>query len=527
MSFFDELRRRHVYRVAVVYLVVALGVIEGTDVIQGSLGLPSAVGRFSTIAALAGFPIAILLAWVYDLTSTGVERTEAPEEGTVPTALVVSILAALTLVLGGTGLWVTRAVDPLAASVSPSATERANNHAGIQDKPSIVIIPFLNLSGDAEQEFFADGMTEDLTTDLSKVQDLFVIARSSAFTYKGKEVNAQEVGRELNVRYLLEGSVRKISGRARITAQLIDTATGFHVWSERYDRDLSDLFEIQNEINSKILSALQFTIAEVEMARIRRQPIASLTAYESWHKGRMLTRRINKDDILEGRRLLERAIELQPDYGEAYSELSLNYLAELHHWNFDLSLVLTAAEFAKKGLSLSPLSPLAHECSAFVEVSRFRPEEAIRLTRRALELAPSNFAAHGIRGTALLMLGQTAEAIESLEQAVALNPAAPDIAYTILGTALFVSGQRAEAAKIWERVRAANPKAMLDRMSLVRHYQVVGQSSRAEMIAREILEIDPDFSTEEAIEILEMSLPTPSKESVAEARHALRISGLP
>jgi tetratricopeptide (TPR) repeat protein len=230
---------------------------------------------------------------------------------------------------------------------------------------------------------------------------------------------------------------------------------------------------------------------------------------------------------LEGRRLLERAIELQPDYGDAYSELSNSYIFELQHWNFDPALLSKAAEFARKGLSLSPLSPLAYTSLGLVELTRFRPQEAIRLATRGLELAPSDFGARSVRGIGLLMLGQTSDAIESLEQAVALNPAAPDVLYTVLGTALFASGRHAEAAKLWERVRAANPEAILDRMSLIRHYQAEGLPNRAELIAREILEIDPEFKTEEAVETFEMSLPTPSDEDVAEVRHSLSISGLP
>ena len=191
------------------------------------------------------------------------------------------------------------------------------------------------------------------------------------------------VGRELGVRYLLEGSVRKLAGRVRITAQLIDAVTGFHVWSERYDRELSDLFAIQNEIDAKILSALKISIAEAEMARIRRQPIESLSAYEAWHKGRTLIRNFTKEDILEGRRLLERAIELQPNYGEAYAELSNSYMAELHSWNFDLALIDKAAEFAERGLDLSPLSPITLTSLAIIEVTRYRLVEAIRLANRA------------------------------------------------------------------------------------------------------------------------------------------------
>jgi adenylate cyclase len=397
----------------------------------------------------------------------------------------------------------------------------------LHEKPSIVVLPFLNMSGDPEQEFFAEGISEDLTTDLSKVPELFVISRSSAFTYKGKEIDAKVVGRELGVRYLLEGSVRKLAGRVRITAQLIDAVTGFHVWSERYDRELSDLFAIQNEIDAKILSALKISIAEAEMARIRRQPIESLSAYEAWHKGRTLIRNFTREDILEGRRLLERAIELQPNYGEAYAELSNSYMAELHSWNFDLALIDKAAEFAEQGLDLSPLSPISLTSLAIIEVTRYRLVEAIRLANRAVELAPSDFTGYSVLGGAYAMMGQDEDAIENFEQAARLNPVAPDVAYTGLATALyFTTGRRDEAIELWERVRATNPEALTDRVSLIYHYHRVGKDIRARLIAQEILQAHPDYEAEQAVEMFRLG-GRMSEEELEKLARSLELAGLP
>lgn len=527
MSFLHELKRRQVYRVAILYLVVALGVIEGTDLIQGNLDLPVALGRFVTIAALAGFPIAILLAWVYDLTAKGVERTEDPEDGTLPTPLISAILLSLAIVLGGTGMWVTRSNSPAAMPSDLDVGERSKNPSILAKKPSIAVLPFLSLSDDPEQAFFADGITEDLTTDLSKIPELFVISRSSAFTYKGRSVDLKEIGRQLGVRYLLEGSVRKVSERVRITAQLIDATTGYHLWGDRFDRDLSDLFDIQNEINEEILAALRIRIAETELARIRRQPMENLNAYESWHKGRMLILRLTKQDILEGRRLLERAIELQPSYAEAYIGLSNSYLAEFHTWNLDPALLTKAEELAHEGLRLNALNPFAYVNLALLELGRFRPEEAIRLAHRALELAPSDFQGHSVLGGAYLLMQQREEAIESLEKAVRLNPVAPDVTYTWLASALYFSGRREEAVGLWERVRSANPEALLDRLSLTMHYQDVGDADRAEQIVTEILQRHPEFTTEQGVEMFELGSQTLTEAELETIRRNLRDSGLP
>ncbi len=410
-----------------------------------------------------------------------------------------------------------------ASTVDPGILREA---PALHENPSIVILPFINLSDDPEQAFFADGISEDLTTDLSKVPELFVISRSSAFTYKGKEIDAKEVGRELGVRYLLEGSVRKMARRVRITAQLIDATTGFHVWSERYDRELSNIFAIQNEINEKILAALQITIAEAEMARIRRQPIESLNAYEAWHKGRTLIRNLTKEDILEGRRLLERAIELQPDYGEAYAELANSYMAELHSWNFDPTLVTKARELAQRGVDLSPLSPITLTSLALTESTRFRPEEAIRLAKRVIELAPSDFTGYLILGSGYTILGRTEDGIKSLEQAVRLNPVAPDIAYSMLAYALYFTDRKDEAIRLWERVRESNPEALFDRLSLIIHYARVDDRDRTKQIGAEILRAHPDYTAELALEAIESSRDIPEEE-LQEFGRSFKNAGLP
>ncbi|MBW2292241.1 MAG: adenylate/guanylate cyclase domain-containing protein [Deltaproteobacteria bacterium] len=437
--------------------------------------------------------------------ATGPPRVVLAAVGIVVLTVALGVGSQFTRSEGEVGELEVAAEDLVATSGSAAAyrgTVGSSKRATArQDKPSIVVLPFVNMSGDAEQEYFADGISEDLTTDLSKVPQLFVIARNSAFTYKGRAVDVEQVGRELGVRYLLEGSVRKVQGRVRITAQLIDATTGFHVWSDRYDRDLSDIFAVQNEINGKILSAMKVNIAEAEFARIRRQPIENLSAYEAWHKGRMLVRQLAREPMAEGRRLLEYAIELQPGYGDAYAAVANSYMAEFAGWNLDPSLPKKAAEYAERSLELSPLSPLSYVSLASVEMGRLRPDRAIPSARRALELAPSSAAAYTQLGLAQMWMGLVDDGRANLEQAVRLNPMATDLTYSALGSAYYRTGEPEEAVKIWERVRAENVEALPDRLLLAQYYQAAGDTDRAKLIVKEILQVNPFYTADQAVDV--------------------------
>ena len=195
----------------------------------------------------------------------------------------------------------------------------------LPDKPSIVVLPFVNMSGDPEQEYFSDGMTEDLITKLSKLSRLFVIARNSAFTYKGKAVKVQDVSREMGVRYVLEGSVRKAENQVRITAQLVDALRGAHLWAESYDRELQDIFAVQDEITQQVVTALEVEVMEAEVARVRRTPTHNLTAYDYFLRGDKYYDLLTKEAHDQARQMFEQAIALDPQYAEAYVMLGWSY----------------------------------------------------------------------------------------------------------------------------------------------------------------------------------------------------------
>src|SRR5207253_9380949 len=206
----------------------------------------------------------------------------------------------------------------------------------VPQKPSIAVLPFTNMSGDAEQEYFSDGMTEDLITDLSKISALFVIARNSSFAYKGKSVKVQEIGRDLGVRFVLEGSIRKSGNRVRITAQLIDAGSGGHLWAERFDRELTDIFATQDEVVEKIVAALAVNLTQGEAQRVGRRGTGSVQAYEFWWRARELLGRGTREETAQGRAMHMRAIELDPGFPAPYAGLALAAVADyINDWTDD------------------------------------------------------------------------------------------------------------------------------------------------------------------------------------------------
>jgi adenylate cyclase len=236
-------------------------------------------------------------------------------------------MLAAVLLLVGTVLTVLYLSRPtLSTQDSALRTDAAPQALALPDKPSIVVLPFQNLSGDPGQDYFSDGLTEILTGDLSKISSLFVIARNSAFTYKGKAVKVQEVGREMGVRYVLEGSVLKTDEKVRITAQLIDATTGFHLWSERYDRPLQDIFTLQDEIVQKIVTTLKLQLVLQEQGHLVRKHTNNLEAYDAFLRGMAYLVRDKKTEVtVQARQMLEKAIALDPQYVEAYAALGGTY----------------------------------------------------------------------------------------------------------------------------------------------------------------------------------------------------------
>jgi adenylate cyclase len=387
----------------------------------------------------------------------------------------------------------------------------------LPEKPSIAVLPFTNMSDDPQQEYFGDGISEDLTTDLASVRDLFVISRNSAFLYKGKAVRIEDVGRELGVRYVLEGSVRKADGQVRITAQLIDATTGFHVWSERYDRELRDIFAVQSEISEKILASLKVGISAAEIDRIRQKPTDDLRAYDALAEGLFHLNRATKNDNTEARRLFARAIELDPKYASAYALLGQTHLQRSGMgW-----------EFAAQALDLDPLDPSPYKLLAQVNIARGRATDAIAAAERAVALSPNDEWAHVWLGTSQALDLRLIDALGSLRQALRLNPRSPSEIWLIIAYVDWFAGRTKEAVDLWESLRASNPDMIRARILLAAHYVETGREPEARELVREILRVNPKFTVGMAFEILPNVEQHLGPSESAKVRDALHRAGLP
>jgi adenylate cyclase len=495
-SLFAELKRRSVFRVAALYAVVAWVLIQIGEATFEPLGLPEGSQRLLIILVGLGFPVAVVLTWVFDITPEGIVRTSDDPEAEVAhlrtgRRIDFAIIGALLIVVALV-LWRSERDPGLPASApefDPAELIPPENPP-LPEKPSIVVLPFDNMSGDPEQEYFADGITEDLTTDLSRNPRVFVIARNSAFTYKGRPVRIEDVGRELGVRYAVEGSVRKAGGQVRINAQLIDATSGLHLWSERYDRELADIFGLQDEIVAAILDSVGVEIQTEEMARARRKPTEHLSAYDA------------------AQHLLGSANSLE--YNMA--------------WDLDPGLLDRAEAQARRCLELDPSIPTCHSALVSPELARGNLAAAIRHAERAIELAPSHWGGHFSLGLARLREGQPLLAIQSWKRGIRLNPGS-EAHNGLLAFAIYRAGREREAVEIWERVRAANPDIIPGRILLANHYEAKGHHSKARALVEEIRAVNPNLAVPHIADILAVRALGP--QYVTRIQENLQNAGLP
>jgi TolB-like protein/class 3 adenylate cyclase/predicted Zn-dependent protease len=394
----------------------------------------------------------------------------------------------------------------------------------LPDKPSIAVLPFDNLSGDPQQEYFNDGLSEEIITALSKTTKLFVIARNSSFTYKGKPVNVQQVGRELGVQYVLEGSVRKAGDRVRITAQLVDANTGNHLWAERYDRELEDLFALQDEITRQILTALEVKLTEGEQALVVGSGTDNLEAYLKVLQARDLKRNMNIETNHKARRFAQEAIALDSNYATAYRWLSGTHLMDvwLGSSKSPGESLKKAIELAKKAISLDNSLAGAHGLLGNIYIMRKQYEKGIREAELAVELEPNGADAHALLGMGLRFADRPQEAIPMLKKAIRLNPHAPGWYLHNLAGAYGNIEKFGEAIEWGEKAVEQNPRNVLSRVVLCRLYSQAGRMDRARVQAKEILKMDPKFYVERFARTL------PQKNQALKNRYmdALRKAGL-
>ncbi|MCH8113437.1 MAG: tetratricopeptide repeat protein [Proteobacteria bacterium] len=321
----------------------------------------------------------------------------------------------------------------------------------VPHRPSLAVLPFVNMSGDPEQEYFADGITEDLITEFSRFQELIVIARNSVFSYKGRAVKVQEVGRELGVRYVLEGSVRKAGERVRITAQLVEAATGHHLWAERYDRELEDVFAVQDEVTRQIVATLAGKLDATELRRARGagERTENLEAYDLVLRGRERLSRFTLEDNLAARRLYEEAVALDPDYARAYAGLAWTYLIEARTTGLDEAYERALAH-ARKGVRINPASHSNYLTLGNVYLAGGKPDQAVEALERGIELNPNDSDGIAILAHALCLQGKSDEAIARINEAAQINPGFRQLQPALAGLAHFVARRYAEAVAAME-----------------------------------------------------------------------------
>jgi adenylate cyclase len=338
-------------------------------------------------------------------------------------------------------------------------------------KPSIIVLPFANMSNDPEQEYFSDGITEDITTDLSKISSLFVISRNSAFTYKGKTAKVQDISREMGVQYVMEGSVRKAGERVRITAQLIDATTDHHLWAERYDRPLTDIFTVQDEIVLKIVTTLKLQITLQEQGVIVRKHTDNLEAYDAFLRGIDCFWRLTKEGNAQARQMWEKALVLDPRYAEAYAWLGGTYRLEyLFHWSGTPQTLERALALAHQALTLDDSLPIAHTLLSHVYANQQQYAQAIEEGERAIVLDPNNADSYAFQADILILAGRPEEALSAVQQAMRLNPRCPSFYLSNLGSAYRLTGRYAQAIAILKEVISRNPDLIAAHSNLARSY---------------------------------------------------------
>jgi adenylate cyclase len=490
-SFLDELKRRRVVRVGVVYGAVAYAVLEVTDILIGTFGLPEALQSGIGVAVLAGFPIALVLGWAFDVTPEGIQRTEALASADTSTSssswITVRSLGAagLFLVVGLGAGWLTGRAG--AATGSDGAIR------------SIAVLPFEDLSPDGDQAYFADGIAEELLNVLTRNDQLCVAARTSAFAMGRSGATIAEVGEALGVESVVEGSVRKAGDNVRITAQLIQVSDGFHLWSETYEGDLEDIFALQDRISLAIAEELQ---VELGMDRsdgsLKAQPQVDLQAYDLFLRARPLLASRLPLSIREAIELLTRAIDIDPSFvaghaklGEAYTLLPVYDGTALPHDYIPLGKVM-----ADRAIDLDPSHPDGWAVRGLIgwAYDWDFPQAELELAR-AIELSPGHASAHNWRGVLLQSMGRPEAMRESCETAMELDPLY-NISLLCQARALWYIGDLEGSKLVYERMIELHPRYVTGAGALAELVRVMGDPDRARDLQRQVAMIlgfgDPD-----------------------------------
>jgi adenylate cyclase len=399
----------------------------------------------------------------------------------------------------------------------------------LPDKPSIAVLPFQNMSGDPEQDYFADGVVEEIITGLSRIRGLFVIARNSSFTYKGRAVDVKQVGRELGVRYVLEGSVRKAASRVRLTGQLIDASTGAHLWADRFDGTLEDIFALQDEMTERVLTAIEPQLYAAEGVRVKRTPPESLDAWECVVRALSLINSRTRSDAAVARELLQKALVLDPGYAQAHSLLAfVTALAAHSGWEPLENTLMLALDAARKALLLDADEPWAHAALGFVLVLSRRPDDAVLEYQRALALNPNFAFVHTMLGAALCYLGRSKEAMTQIDKAERLSPrdllargnrGANNI---IRAAACLIGGQYRDGIDFARKAIIESPSSTPAYRQLIINSALAGEIGEARSALQTLKRLQPGVS----LQWVEQWLPFVGSDERRKYIEGLRLAGL-
>jgi len=394
----------------------------------------------------------------------------------------------------------------------------------LPDKPSIAILPFTNMSGDPSQEYFSDGLTEQIINGLCKVSHLFVIARNSSFAYKGKSISVKKIAKELGVKYILEGSVQRAGDRVRITAQLIDATTDYHMWSENYDQELSDIFAFQDEITLKLINTIQVKLTDGEQARLWEGATTNIKAYDKFMRGNEYFHCNNQKDNKQARQFFKEAINIDKSYAMAYTMLGFTHILDLGFgWS---KSPIKSFERAEKNvditLALNDTLDLAHGLLGWIYLLKRQYDDAIIEGERAIELNPNGAIAHALLGFILFSSDKTDLSIKLLNRAIRLNPFPESYYYTFLAMAHRNNGDYEKAIDLAEKGLIGNTDQLIPNLVLAASNSLLNRFEAANKAAKEILRIDPNFSLEYYASII----PYKNRETLNTYIEALRKAGL-
>ena len=426
--------------------------------------------------------------------------------------MILGLILVLLMVGGGT---LFKKNTPFAPGEHRKMIKQTLMNLRIPDKPSIAVLPFINMSGDKEQEYFSDGLTEDLITDLSKVSGLFVIARNSVFFYKNKNVKIDKIAHDLGVKYVLEGSVRKMGNSVRITAQLIDSKTEGHVWAERYDRDLKDIFSLQDEVREKIVTALAVQMTSDDEKRIQMKDTDNLEAYDYYLKANELCNSTDLDKLAQGRVQLQKAIQLDPKFAKAYTAMGKTFFTQ---WVFgpdkDPALLEKVFEWSQKAIKINPDEPSGYSLLSHYYLWIKQHDAGIAEIKKAISLDPNNPEWMAYYGELLTHSNQPEQGIDLFLKAMRLDPKYPVWYMYGLGHAYFLLQDYDQAIPTLEKAVEQDPGFWPSYLLLAASYDAKGMKEKSQKAIKSALKENKNLFNEKWEELLPYKDPTAGKQTI-------------